>query len=123
MTPHEILADSLEMLMLLMGNVQGYMRQFDEPEIQVHAESLDRMADMVQRWRDEILVREVEFQLAAPKGEQGGQVNGAVKSAPPEPQTSDNATDDMEDAPFALALVPLAGMLASALGFLPGAIL
>jgi hypothetical protein len=60
MTPHEILIDSLEMLMLLMGNVQGYMRKFDEPEIQVHAESLDKMADMVQRWRDEIYEREVE---------------------------------------------------------------
>jgi hypothetical protein len=53
MTPHEILADSLEMLLSLMGNVQSYMRQFDEPEIQVHAETLDKMADMVQRWRDE----------------------------------------------------------------------
>jgi hypothetical protein len=60
MTPHEILVDSLEMLMLLIGNVYAYMRQFDEPEIQVHAESLDRMADMVQRWRDEIFEREVE---------------------------------------------------------------
>jgi single-strand DNA-binding protein len=57
----------------------------------------------------EILVREVEFQLAAPRGE-GGQVNGAVKSAPPEPETPDNATDGMDswdgggnqesDAPF-----------------------
>jgi hypothetical protein len=60
MTPHEILADSLEMLLSLMGNVQGYMRKFEEPEIQVHAVSLDRMADMVQRWRDEIFEREVE---------------------------------------------------------------
>jgi single-strand DNA-binding protein len=67
----------------------------------------------------EILVREVEFQLAAPRGE-GGQVNGAVKSAPAEPETPDNATDGLDEAPFAMALVPLAGMLASALNYLPG---
>jgi single-strand DNA-binding protein len=64
----------------------------------------------------EILVREVEFQLAAPRGE-GGQVNGAVKSAPAEPETPDNATDGLDEAPFAMALVPLAGMLASALNY------